>query len=207
MGLKWIFFDVGTTLVNEEKAYNHRVYDMIKDVGITFDEFDKKRIELAQKGLDGNSAAIDFFCLKKTPWHSDDEILYQDTIDVLEYLISKGYKLGVIANQKKGLESRLEEFGILKYFNLVIASEEVGVSKPEKEIFNIALSKAKCQPNECVMIGDRLDNDIIPAHLIGMVTIWIRQGLSKYQDKKMCINYVVDTLSELKSIFKEKVIK
>ena len=203
MNIKWIFFDVGTTLVDEEKAYDHRVFDMIKDTNITFEEFNNKRIELARQGLDGNSAAIKHFNLIKTPWHSEDEVLFKDTIYVLEYLKSKGYKLGIIANQKKGLEKRLDEFGILKCFELVIASEEVGISKPDKEIFIITISKVNCIPQECVMIGDRLDNDIIPAKQIGMKTIWIRQGLAKYQDKLIGISnsdYIIDSLIELKNI-------
>ena len=203
MLVKWIFFDVGTTLVDEEKAYDYRVFDMIKDTNITFEEFNNKRIELARQGLDGNSAAIKHFNLIKTPWHSEDEVLFKDTIYVLEYLKSKGYKLGIIANQKKGLEKRLDEFGILKCFELVIASEEVGISKPDKEIFIITISKVNCIPQECVMIGDRLDNDIIPAKQIGMKTIWIRQGLAIYQDIKLGIkhaDYVVSSLKEIKEI-------
>lgn len=53
------------------------------------------------------------------------------------------------------------------------------------------------------MIGDRLDNDIIPAKQIGMKTIWIRQGLAKYQDKLIGISnsdYIIDSLIELKNI-------
>ena len=101
MNIKWLFFDVGTTLVDEEKAYDHRVLDIIKDTNISFEEFYNKRIELAKCGLDGNSATIKHFNLIKTPWYSVDEVLFKDTIDVLEYLKSKGYKLGIIANQKK----------------------------------------------------------------------------------------------------------
>ena len=70
MKVKWVFFDVGTTLVDEEKAYYNRALDMIKDTNISFKEFDNKRIELARQGLDGNSAAIKYFNLNKTPWHS-----------------------------------------------------------------------------------------------------------------------------------------
>ena len=203
MKVKWVFFDVGTTLVDEEKAYYNRALDMIKDTNISFKEFDNKRIELAKCGLDGNNAAIKYFNLIKTPWYSEDEVLFKDTIDVLEYLKSKGYKLGIIANQKKGLETRLSEFGILKYFDLVIASEEVLLSKPDKEIFNIALSKINSKPQECIMIGDRLDNDIIPASNLGMKTIWIRQGLAIYQEIKLGIkyaDYIVGSLKEIKEI-------
>ena len=78
MKVKWVFFDVGTTLVDEEKAYDHRVFDMIKDTNITFEEFNNKRIELARQGLDGNSAAIKYFNLNKTPYEEDNYI-YHDT--------------------------------------------------------------------------------------------------------------------------------
>lgn len=204
MNVKWIFFDVGTTLIDETKAYNHRVREMIEGTVITFEEFDKKRIELAIKGLDGNFEAIKYFNLKKTPWHFEDEKLYQDTIDILKYLVDKGYKLGIIANQSKGLSKRLELFGILNYFDLVIASEELGVSKPNQLIFRNGLERTNCDPHECVMVGDRLDNDIIPAKKIGMKTIWIRQGLAMYQDKLLGrenADLIIDSLVELKDIF------
>ena len=56
--IKWIFFDVGSTLVDETKAYDHRALDAIAGTNITFQEFDEMRIDLARQGLDGNSAAI-----------------------------------------------------------------------------------------------------------------------------------------------------
>ena len=72
--IKWIFFDVGSTLVDETEAYDHRVREMIAGTNITFQEFDDVRIALAKQGLDGNSAAIKHFRLTKTPWHSEDEV-------------------------------------------------------------------------------------------------------------------------------------
>lgn len=70
----------------------------------------------------------------------------------------------------------MEKFGILKYIDVVVASAEEGVAKPDKRIFEIALERAGCKPEETVMVGDRLDNDIVPANEIGMITIWIKQG-------------------------------
>lgn len=204
MNIKWIFFDVGTTLVDETEAYNHRIREMIEGTNITFVDFDEKRIELAKQGLDGNSAAIKYFNLKKTTWHNEDERLYRNTKDVLEYLIRKGYKLGIIANQSKGLSEKLEIFGILKYFKLVIASEEVGYFKPNKLIYELALGKADCNSCECAMIGDRLDNDITPAKLIGMKTIWIKQGLAMYQNDelgKYKADWIINELETIKDIF------
>lgn len=47
------------------------------------------------------------------------------------------------------------------------------------------------------MIGDRLDNDILPANQIGMITIWVKQGLAKYQDVKLGIKHATFAVSEL----------
>ena len=201
---KWIFFDVGSTLVDETEAYNHRTREMIENTDITFSVFDEKRIELAKQGFDGNSEAIKYFGLKKTPWHSEDEIPFEDALDTLETLKERGYKLGIIANQSLGTAQRLENWGLLKYFNVVATSAEIGIAKPDKLIFERAIELAGCQLQNAVMVGDRLDNDIIPAKALGMKTVWIRKGLSIYQNidlGKNIADWVIDTLSDLKVIF------
>lgn len=207
MNIKWIFFDVGSTLVDETKAYDHRARDMIKGTNITFSDFDRKRIELAKLGFDGNSKAIEYFALKKTPWHSEDETPFADTCETLKALKERGYKLGVIANQNEGLAQRLKAWGMLEYFDVIASSSELGVAKPDRRIFEKALELAKCQPENAVMAGDRLDNDIIPAKAIGMKTLWIRQGTAQYQSvalSKDTADWAVDHLTDLKKLFKKR---
>ncbi len=202
---KWIFFDVGSTLVDETEAYNRRTREMIKNTDITFSVFDNKRIELAKKGFDGNSEAIKYFGLKKTPWHSDYEMLFEDASDTLRILKNRGYKLGIVANQSAGIAQRLEHWGILEYFDVVVASAELGIAKPDRLIFEKAIELAGCQPQNSVMVGDRLDNDIIPAKALNMKTVWIRKGLSIYQSVdlgKNVADFIIDTLSELIVIFR-----
>ena len=197
---KWIFFDVGSTLVDETEAYDHRVREMIAGTNITFREFDDVRISLASQGLDGNSAAIKHFGLTKTPWHSEDEVPYSDAHSTLAALIDKGYRLGIIANQKLGTTERLESWGLLQYFDVIAASAEIGYAKPDKEIFEKAFELAGCTATESVMVGDRLDNDIIPAKAIGMKTVWIKNGLAQYQGVELgkgIADYQINTLTEL----------
>lgn len=204
LNIKWIFFDVGSTLVDETEAYDHRVRDMINHTDITFSNFDNKRIELAKLGFDGNSKAIDYFGLKKTPWHSEDEIPFVDAPETLKALKERGYNLGIIANQVEGTAQRLEAWGLLKYFDVVATSAELGVAKPDKLIFEKAFELADCQPCNSVMIGDRLDNDIAPAKALGMKTVWIRKSLSIYQSLdfgKNIADWIIDNLSDLKEIF------
>ena len=202
--VKWIFFDVGTTLVDETEAYNHRIRDAIEGTDITFEQFQEKRIFFAGQNLKGDLEAIKYFGLEKTPWHKEDEVPYPDAEDVLSFLRSHGYKIGVIANQSLGTEERLEKWGLLKYIDVVAASAELGVAKPDRAIYDKALEMAGCTANEAVMIGDRLDNDICPAKKLGMKAIWIRQGFAIYQNPHNAEyqpDYIVDSLTELKGVF------
>lgn len=198
--VKWIFFDVGSTLVDETEAYDHRVREMIAGTSITFKEFDDVRIALARQGLDGNSAAIKHFGLTKTPWHSEDEVPYSDAHSTLAALIDKGYDLGIIANQKHGTAERLDSWGLRQYFEVIAASAEIGYAKPDKEIFEKAFELAKCTAAESIMVGDRLDNDIIPAKAIGMKTVWVKNGLAQYQSAELgegVADYQIGSLSDL----------
>ena len=123
---------------------------------------------------------------------------------MLEYLYGKGYKLGVIANQSLGTEERLQNWGLLKYISVVAASAELGVSKPDKAIFLKAMEIAGSTPENSVMIGDRLDNDIYPAMELGMMTLWIRQGFSAYHrldEAKGKPDYIINDLAELVNIY------
>ncbi len=203
-GTKWLFFDVGSTLVDEGAAYDHRILDMIAGTELTFAQVHKKRLELAQQGLDGNSAVIDYFGLKKTPWHSEDEILYADAPGILEALANCGYRLGIIANQNPGLAQRLAAWGIGERFDVTVSSSDVGAAKPDPAIFEAALTMAGCAPGEAVMIGDRLDNDIIPAKQAGMETVWVRSGLAAWQPVELArdwADHIVHSLAELTDIF------
>ena len=125
--------------------------------------------------------------------------MYSDTSKCLEELSSK-YKIGIIANQKLGTEERLKEYGLLQYIDLVVASAEEGVAKPDKRIFEIALERSNCESQNAIMIGDRVDNDIVPANLLGMHTIWIKQGFGQYWNITKEIekaDYTVNNLSEI----------
>lgn len=201
---KWIFLDVGSTLVDETEAFEHRLRDILPDSGITRERFEEKRLELAQTGADGNNAAIIFFNLVKTPWHSEDETPFEDSAETLEYLKNKGFKLGVIANQPLGTEQRLQKWGLLHYFDVIAASAELGVTKPDVRIFEKAFELAGCTATDSVMVGDRLDNDMIPAKSLGMQTVWIRKGIAAKQNVllgKDFADFVIDEISDLKKIF------
>lgn len=201
--IEWIFFDVGSTLMNEEKAYLHRLHDVANAVNEPFEKIYDLAINFYKDNRKGDLEVMQLYGLPKLKWHQEDEELYDDTVYVLERLSEK-YKIGVIANQSLGTAERLEQKDILKYIDLVIASAEEGVSKPDRRIFDIALSRAHCKPENAVMIGDRVDNDIVPGKRIGMKTIWIKQGFGKYwsiSNQEEQADYEVNNLTKLLELF------
>ena len=97
--VKWVFFDLGSTLIDETTADTRRIREMISGTDVTEEEYRDKRLEMIREGRNGDLSTIEYFALIKTPWHSEDEIPYPDAVPTLAKLRRHGYKLGVIANQ------------------------------------------------------------------------------------------------------------
>lgn len=207
--MKTLFFDVGYTLVNEDAVWLRRCKDQAatdeaKKLGVTaedmYHEIEKATIE----GLPQFRTVIERFKFSHMmPYHHELETMYEDAPQVLKVLSEK-YELGVIANQADGLRERLQSFGLLQYFKYVISSWDVKVMKPDIRIFEHALKAANCQPQDAVMIGDRIDNDTAPAQSLGMKAVWIKQGFGKLQTALAAANspdYEVEKLTELLKIF------
>lgn len=94
-----------------------------------------------------------------------------NTYDVLSNLSEK-YVLGIITNGPGDLQREMISLLKLeKYFSYILISEEVGSRKLEKEIFQIAIKKAGCRPEEAVMVGDNPREDIEAAKNLGMKTV------------------------------------
>ena len=204
MGIRWVFFDLGSTLLDESRAICRRIRETIKGSDITYQMFRGVMINAFRENRDGYREALERFGLQKMPWRSEEERIYPGVSDLLECLGGK-YSLGIIANQAPGVEKRLREFGILEYFELVLASAEVGLSKPDPRIFRLALDRAGCQAEQAVMVGDRLDNDMIPAKALGMKTVWVRRGDWKYASPRSpdeMPDCVIEDWKELDEILK-----
>ena len=177
--ISWIFFDVGSTLVDETEAYEHRFRDIAEMSGCSYEKIRMEALTFYQNNQKGDLETVKKYGLPMPKWHKEDEKLYEGVPQILEKL-SRKFKIGIIANQLLGTEKRLHDFGILKYIDLVVASAEEGVAKPDLRIFEIALRRSGCLPENALMVGDRIDNDIIPAKKMGMHTIWVKQGFGKY---------------------------
>ncbi|NQV89167.1 MAG: HAD-IA family hydrolase [Parcubacteria group bacterium] len=100
-------------------------------------------------------------------WMVDREfVLFDDVLLTLNWLRDQGYIIGLISNTPPTID--WENFGIAQFFAAVTWSYEVGVSKPDKNIFETELRKLGLQPEECLMIGDSQEKDVDGAKAMGM---------------------------------------
>ena len=197
-GIRWLFFDLGYTLINEDAAAMGRLgqaSDALKQRGIDAST-DKLHdaLEAASARFDPNPFGnvlqaftddddVIAFVRSSGRYPKELEAPYPHTRRLLARL-SGQYKLGVIANQPPGTPERLQSYGLSDYFEVCVSSGDIGMSKPDAAIFHLALEQAECAPGDAVMIGDRLDNDIRPAKAIGFRTVRILQGPGRLQQPR-----------------------
>lgn len=207
--MKVLFFDVGYTLVNEDAVWEARCRDQAqteeaKKLGLSASKI-YHEIEIASVSRKPQfRTLIDKYNFKEVaPYRTELEKLYDEAPAVIKTLSQK-YELGIIANQLDGLKERLQAFELLKYFKYIISSWNVQIMEPDIRIFEYALGEANCIPQEACMIGDRLDNDILPAKALGMKTVWIKQGFGALQKplfKSEEPDHSINNLTELLKIF------
>jgi HAD superfamily hydrolase (TIGR01549 family) len=216
--VRWVFFDLGNTLIDESKPINDWIAQLIIvlreynfytspiDINNAFmkaaQEFAPKLITRALEILVRDQLDSDVI-LDKVNYKKELEEPYPESESVLCALADR-YQFGVIANQSTGTEQRLASYGLLQYFSVCLSSAEAGLEKPAPAIFDLALSEADCLPNEAVMIGDRLDNDIAPANKLGWKTIRVLQGFARVQQPRNHIekaHHVVKSIGDLTALF------
>ena len=102
--------------------------------------------------------------------------LFPDAIETLDALGC--FRLGVISNGSAARQrQKLASVGILDRFAVVVVSEDIGVAKPRREIFQAACRAVGVSPSACVHVGDRLDADALGARDAGLTGVWFdRRG-------------------------------
>ncbi len=141
------------------------------------------------------------------PWAFEDEYLaicptktnlFPNAHETLRYLQSK-YNLHLISNGfKEACEKKLAHSNLSNYFQTIVISENVGVNKPNPQIFHYAISNSSSVIDTSIMIGDNLDADIRGAQNVGIDAIFFNAiGAEKPAD----VRYMIRDLGELESFF------
>ncbi len=103
---------------------------------------------------------------------------------MLETLVGRGMLLGLAANQPASMVAHLDRCGVGRHFSHREVSSSHGYRKPDVRLFLRCCDDLGVRPEECVMVGDRIDNDVVPAKLLGMFTVLIRTGRHAHQQPR-----------------------
>ena len=177
--IKVILFDVGGVYLNgsfidfvnkahkvlgiNENFYSDKevVFDMGLNKGeITTEECFKKYF----KGEINDKQMKKLINLWTNAWKLSDEM------KELIIKLKKNYRLAILSNSDLLNSQNYTKKGWYKYFDVLILSHELGIVKPQKEIYEIAVKKLNFKPEECLLIDDQEDC-LRPARKMGMATI------------------------------------
>ena len=182
MPIHTLFFDCGETLVDEtrmwagwaahlgvsDQAFMATLTDVIARGGhhhevfrhfqpdFDFDQASRQR----QTGGDG--------------YGIEQRDLYPDAAACLSRVRTAGYRVGIAANQPVDASNAISALGLT--FDHFAISEVIGVAKPHPAFFQKLVALADCPPAQVAYVGDRLDDDILPAKAAGMTAIFLGRG-------------------------------
>ncbi|MBO7083520.1 MAG: YjjG family noncanonical pyrimidine nucleotidase [Bacteroidales bacterium] len=177
---------------------NEKLWELYRANQITKDELNRTRFmkPLEHYGIHDVELA-DHLSEEYVYWSPRIVKLVPGTMELLDYLKPK-YHLHLITNGFQEVQhTKLSGSGMEPYFETLTVSEEVGVKKPNPEIFQYALKKAHATPEESLMIGDEMDVDIDGARAAGMDQILFNPSGKEIQGKP---TIVVRNLLDIKKM-------
>lgn len=187
--IEFVFLDIGGVLYDDRvyaEAWRRALHE--SDAAMTDAEFDAEyracraeqnasfRRRLADRFLGPGAVLAPLEALASRYWHYPPSALHADVPGCLEQLRRSGYRLGIIANQPSQVRAAMARDGLVDAFEVWGVSEDLGLQKPDPQLFVHALRTAGVEPGRAVMVGDRLDYDIRPAKAAGMCTVWVLRG-------------------------------
>jgi putative hydrolase of the HAD superfamily len=110
------------------------------------------------------------------------------------------YALGVISNFYGNVATLCQECGLAALCDVIIDSAQVGVSKPERRIFTLALEQLGRAPHMAAYVGDSFERDVVGAKTAGLHTIWLRGLEPRPCPDPSLVNATITTLEELPTL-------
>ncbi len=179
------------------KKINEELFNLFQAGKMKRIEFQNKRFELMFKYLnkDADYEKANLFYIDKLQYQA---ILYSDSINSLKYLY-KNHDIFIATNGQAFVQKgRIKEAKIDKYIKKIYISEQIGYNKPDLEFFNyIFLDLNDYDLNNYIMIGDKLDSDILGAKNAKIKSIYLNR---KGDFSNSFADYNIESLNELEKI-------
>ena len=125
--------------------------------------------------------------------------------EIVRNLTKAAYKVAIIANDEDGVSARnvINNSGLKDYFDTILISGEVGIEKPDSRIFEVALKSLGVKAENAVMVGNRIDTDIVGANRSEMTSVWFKWN-NRYpasiNTKEEEPDFTISNLSELNAV-------
>ena len=144
--------------ISYEEQRNRRIIDLFKEYDMPLDKTPKEIYSIYLKSFEDN------WCL------------FDDVYNVLEKLYDSGYKLGVISNGDLEQQTdKLSRTGILKFFEVVTTSSEYDCTKLDHRLYESIIKRFNINKDQMIMIGDQVEEDVLPCLEIGIDAIWLNR--------------------------------
>jgi FMN phosphatase YigB (HAD superfamily) len=173
VSVRAVFFDVGETLVDEERYWREAAraaglgpHVVWAALGKTIERGEEHWALWGHLGVERPDAWSGIV------YSTDD--LYPDALDCLERIRSSGRVVGLAGNQSAALEEWARSAGLP--VDIVTGSASLGARKPDPMFFERLVDLTGFAAGEVAYVGDRVDNDVRPALAAGLVAIHLRRG-------------------------------
>lgn len=133
------------------------------------------RAVLAERFLGSAGRKAELHARTREHWVHPEGTLHDDALPFLAAVAGRA-QVGVLANQEAGVIDALRRDGAGAFISIWGVSAVVGYEKPSRELFEWCLAEAGADAADAVHIGNRFDNDVVPAHALGLGTVWVLRG-------------------------------
>lgn len=204
MSDRWVCLDVGETLIDETRVWSTWADELrvprltfLAALGAVIARGGEHRDVFPMFGADDWQLRLP--AVEATYGGFAAEDLYPDAVRALDSLRAAGYRVAIVANQPAVRTDELRAIGVDA--DVVEMSEALGVAKPDRAFFTRVLELMGApDPAAVAYVGDRVDNDVLPAVAAGMRAVWLRRGpwgVIQALPPDVAPALVVDSLDEL----------
>ncbi len=222
--IKAVTFDFGGTIATgdlDKKEYRIRLLEYLRSLGFSGRnaEFDKARRGMLKRlmrarSLNREIRIEDLYqgMLFKLGLHPEREVIDHihdlyirlfkaDLVPTAEHVLKflhKRYDLAVISNAMSNVPRRaIKKSGLERYLEVVVISRDLGIRKPDPEIFRFTLESLGVESHDAIHVGDSLEDDVQGAKNAGMKAIWIETAS---EDINIQPDQTIRSIEELASL-------
>ena len=176
---RWFVLDIGEVLIDETRVWSVwadvlglPAFTVMATIGGAVSGGGDHRDAFAQLGAHDWAARQEQFEERYGGFRAAD--LYPDAPAALAALRAAGFGVAIMGNQPASRSAELRALGIEA--DAVAMSGELGVEKPSAAFFAAVVAVTEAAPADIAYVGDRVDNDVLPALAAGLRPVWLRRG-------------------------------